>query len=339
MRLALVSQPGLFADGLAALLQGLGDGVDVIQASPDQPLRGMGGFHLFVVDLDGLGNASAGIVRGLRSEVAAPIVAISTEVDQTRMSAVLSAGARAYITKAFGREQMLEVMRRALRDGPAPSGARERVGDLATSSRPSRSDAPYNLTPQEMQVLAHLCEGHTNLGIAKRLSVKESTVKVHVHSTYQKLGVQNRTQAARVGARLQAVRDIQLEHARNGGTLRDWLIPHMTDEAHRKGEVLFRKGDPGQALYYIHRGLIALQEIGEVAGEGELLGEIGIFAPEQARTCTACCQTDAKLFCLSAEQARRLYLENPQFAYHIVQLIAQRLTRERNTKGVQRIVR
>jgi CRP-like cAMP-binding protein len=180
-----------------------------------------------------------------------------------------------------------------------------------------------------MQVLAFMSEGHTNLGIAKRLDLKESTVKVHVHNTFQKLGVQNRTQATRIGERLQAIRDIQVEHARSSGSLRDWLLPHMTDELRRKGEILFRRGDPGEALYYIQQGRIALKEIGEVIGEGELLGEIGIFAPGRKRTCTAYCETDSRLFRLSDTQAQRLYLENAQFAYHVVQLIARRLDGDR----------
>jgi hypothetical protein len=178
-------------------------------------------------------------------------------------------------------------------------------------------------------VLALITEGQTNLSISKRLGIKESTVKLHAHNIYKKLGTDNRTQAAKIGARMDVIRAFLQERAVRGASLCDWLLPHMTDEFHRKGAVLFKKGDPGQALYYIQEGQIALQEIGEVAQEGELLGEIGIFAPERARTCTARCETDTKLFRLTADQAKRLYIENPEFAYHVVQLIAQRMTKSR----------
>jgi DNA-binding CsgD family transcriptional regulator len=188
---------------------------------------------------------------------------------------------------------------------------------------------PYNLTRAEVKVLALITEGQTNLGISKRLGIKESTVKLHAHNTYKKLGTDNRTQAAKIGARMDVIRAFLQERAVRGTSLCDWLLPHMTDEFHRKGAVLFKKGDPGQALYYIQEGQIALQEIGEVAQGGELLGEIGIFAPERARTCTARCETDTKLFRLTADQAKRLYIENPEFAYHVVQLIAQRLSKSR----------
>jgi CRP-like cAMP-binding protein len=60
-----------------------------------------------------------------------------------------------------------------------------------------------------------------------------------------------------------------------------------------------------------------------------MLGEIGIFSPEHQRTSTAQCEAETRLFRLSAEQARRLYIENPQFAYHVLRLISGRLIADR----------
>jgi DNA-binding CsgD family transcriptional regulator len=184
---------------------------------------------------------------------------------------------------------------------------------------------PYSLTGRELQVLTHVCEGRSNLNIAKRLKITEGTVKIHLSNSYKKLGVENRTQAIRIVERLEQVHNISLHEAEQGVSLRDWLLPHMSDESHHKGEILFRKGDPARALYYIQQGQVALPEIGKQMGEGTLFGEIGIFAPEHSRTCSARCETDARLFCLTADRAKRLYFENPQFAYHVMQLIAQHL--------------
>jgi DNA-binding NarL/FixJ family response regulator len=345
MKLALISPPGLFADGLARLLEDLGPGMEVVQWAPDKMPNAAGRLHLVVLDLDTLGERAADAVRALHARAAAPIVAVAATLDHALMTAVLSAGARAFITKTFGREQALEVIRRALEAGPVlPREAKARREsdesriDHSTVSTPARarSDNSYNLTPGEMRVLALLCEGHANLGIGARLGIKVGTVKIHLRSIYRKLGVQNRTQAMKIGERIETIQEMLMEHAAQGNSLRDWLVPHMTDESRRKGDVLFRRGDPGQALYYIQQGRIALREINELVGEGELLGEISIFAPEHARTCTAYCETDTKLFRLTADQAKRLYMENPQFAYHVVQLIAQRFSsdRERYMKSV-----
>ncbi len=62
-----------------------------------------------------------------------------------------------------------------------------------------RDDA--RLTGSELDVLRPLASGDRNGDIAKRLSVSVNTVKFHIENIYQKLGVQNRTQAARVAAK------------------------------------------------------------------------------------------------------------------------------------------
>jgi DNA-binding NarL/FixJ family response regulator len=54
------------------------------------------------------------------------------------------------------------------------------------------------LTSRERDVLKLLSEGMTNAQIAERLVVQESTVKYHLQNIFQKLGVQNRTEAAQV---------------------------------------------------------------------------------------------------------------------------------------------
>ncbi len=57
------------------------------------------------------------------------------------------------------------------------------------------------LTPREAEVLALLAQGLANKQIAVALGISEHTVKFHVSSVYAKLGVGNRTEAVRVGAR------------------------------------------------------------------------------------------------------------------------------------------
>ena len=332
MNVALVCQQRLFGDGVAALLQGLSTAVEVHQWTPAEPSPACGPLDLAVIDIESLGANAAEVVHDLRTELRAPVVAIAGVLDEHQMASLLAAGASAYITKAFGRDQALDVMRRVIEEAPDTAHGLTQAQASRRRGRPAKRFStmnPYKLTRAEVKVLALITEGQTNLGISKRLGIKESTVKLHAHNTYKKLGTDNRTQAAKIGARMDVIRAFLEARAQRSASLCDWLLPHMTDEFHRKGAVLFKKGDPGQALYYIQKGQIALQEIGEVAQEGELLGEIGIFAPERARTCTALCETDTKLFRLTADQAKRLYIENPEFAYHVVQLIAQRLTKSR----------
>ena len=52
------------------------------------------------------------------------------------------------------------------------------------------------LTPREREVLRLVVEGFANKQIARRLAITEKTVKTHVSSILQKLGVADRTAAA-----------------------------------------------------------------------------------------------------------------------------------------------
>jgi DNA-binding CsgD family transcriptional regulator len=71
----------------------------------------------------------------------------------------------------------------------------------------SETDAQFDLTDRELDVLAHLVTGDSNRQIARALFISERTVAVHVSRILDKLGVRNRTEAATVGARLGLLAD------------------------------------------------------------------------------------------------------------------------------------
>jgi DNA-binding NarL/FixJ family response regulator len=62
----------------------------------------------------------------------------------------------------------------------------------------AKSDSALGkLTPREREVLGLLTKGHPNKEIARKLELREITIKVHLKNVYRKLGVSNRTQAVR----------------------------------------------------------------------------------------------------------------------------------------------
>ena len=68
---------------------------------------------------------------------------------------------------------------------------------LRRAQRGAHAD-PNALTAREEEVLALVAEGLTNHDIATRLTVSDNTVKYHMQNLYSKLGVTNRTEAARL---------------------------------------------------------------------------------------------------------------------------------------------
>ena len=76
------------------------------------------------------------------------------------------------------------------------------AGAVPEASRPSRSSDLAAISEREYEVLLLVAEGLTNRQIAQRLYIAEKTAKNHVSNLLGKLGVERRTQAAMLAARL-----------------------------------------------------------------------------------------------------------------------------------------
>jgi two-component system, NarL family, nitrate/nitrite response regulator NarL len=77
------------------------------------------------------------------------------------------------------------------------------VSSLVTSLREARGDPPpalpsrrFNLTPRELEVVKAIVDGHSNKDIARMLGVTEPTVKHHLTSIFDKVGVSTRLELA-----------------------------------------------------------------------------------------------------------------------------------------------
>jgi signal-transduction protein with cAMP-binding, CBS, and nucleotidyltransferase domain len=161
--------------------------------------------------------------------------------------------------------------------------------------------------------------------IARRLGIADSTVKIHMRAIFQALEVKSRSQAAIAASRLDKVLNQKIRAALHGETPIGELLSSMSKRSFKRNQLLFRKGDPSQEIYYVSRGTIHLEEIGADLGPGNLLGEIGLFTPNGQRTCTARCKTDAELLVIPAERALQIYCQDPEFAVYVTHLLAARL--------------
>jgi hypothetical protein len=104
-----------------------------------------------------------------------------------------------------------------------------------------------------------------------------------------------------------------------------WLRPYMKRRRLRAGSVIFRQGDPADALYLLVAGDLEWVEIGTRQRPGQLFGEISFFAPDRKRTLTGRCVTDCLVMWIRGDSFRELYFLNPKFAFHVSELIAERL--------------
>src|SRR5262245_10925450 len=104
----------------------------------------------------------------------------------------------------------------------------------------------------------------------------------------------------------------RVKEAAGGAISVDWLIPLMTHRRYEKGHVLFRRGDEANRMYVVLEGTVLLEELGLAVPRGQLLGEIALFAPENARTATAVCETEVEVGEIAEEKVLQLYYQNPE---------------------------
>jgi CRP/FNR family transcriptional regulator, cyclic AMP receptor protein len=100
------------------------------------------------------------------------------------------------------------------------------------------------------------------------------------------------------------------------------LVPYMQTDSRGAGEVLFEKGEPADRLYIIERGRVRFPEIGKVMSDGEVFGEVGLFAPHKVRTLSAMCDSDCRLYTITREKVLELYYQNPRFGFFLIRLMA-----------------
>jgi two-component system NarL family response regulator len=118
----------------------------------------------------------------------ARMIALTTYGGDEDIRRALHAGVQAYLTKDVLHDELLNAIR-AVHAG-------ERYLPAAVSAAISAQSPRADLSAREIQVLKLIVQGLANKQIAFHLSIAEHTVKNHVKSILNKLGVQDRTQAA-----------------------------------------------------------------------------------------------------------------------------------------------
>lgn len=117
----------------------------------------------------------------------------------------------------------------------------------------------------------------------------------------------------------------RVEEATHGDLSMDWLKPFMSRRRAVAGEVLFHKGDKAEEMFYIVSGRFRLAESGIELPTGEVVGELGLLAPEQRRTQTLQCVEGGEMLVISYSSVRQLYYQNPRFGFFFLQLATKRL--------------
>jgi DNA-binding NarL/FixJ family response regulator len=211
IRVLLADDQRVVREGLGTLL-GLLDGIELVGTAADgEEAVALAGRHdpdVVLMDLrmprvDGIEAIRRLAARGERPRA----IALTTYADDASVLGALRAGARGYLTKDAGAEEIRAAVEAVARGEAAldPAVQHHVVAALSsgagTDAPPAPSGAatepelPDGLTPREAEVLGLIAAGLTNAEIAGRLVVSAATVKSHVNHIFAKAGVRDRAQA------------------------------------------------------------------------------------------------------------------------------------------------
>jgi len=97
----------------------------------------------------------------------------------------------------------------------------------------------------------------------------------------------------------------------------------------RAGQTIFREGDPGDVMYIVRDGEVALRVNGQLVdelGQGGVLGEMALIE-HAPRTATATATTDCTLVPIPEKRFMFMVQQTPYFALQIMKVMAERLRR------------
>ena len=187
--------------GLTALLAASSDMEVVAEAAGGEEVAAMAAASNPDVILMDLSMPEVDGVEATRRVLAAvpvvKVVMLTSFSEPEHVNAALDAGAVGYLLKDAPPEEIVRAVLAAGR-GEAPFSPR---ASRALLQRRAVSRPGDDLTPRERQVLELLGQGLANKQISRKLNIKEKTVKAHLTSVFQRIGVSDRTAAALWAAR------------------------------------------------------------------------------------------------------------------------------------------
>jgi two-component system NarL family response regulator len=159
-----------------------GDGSEAVRLF-EQHLPDVTLMDLRMPEMDGVA-----AMEGIRERhPRARIILLTTFDTDTDIGRGIRAGAMAYLLKDAPREVLMDTIR-------AVHSGQRRIAPEVAAKLAEHASAP-ELTGREREIVQLMAAGKTNREIAEQLFVSEGTVKTHINHIFDKLGVQDRTQA------------------------------------------------------------------------------------------------------------------------------------------------
>jgi len=129
-----------------------------------------------------------------RDGVATEVVFLSAFMEAELAYKTVAEGARGYLSKESSRQEICDAIVTVARGGTALA-AEVQAGLAQQIQQRERDDGRPELTVRESEVLGMIAEGLSAPEIGRRIHLSPTTVKTHLHTLYEKLGVSDRAAA------------------------------------------------------------------------------------------------------------------------------------------------
>jgi DNA-binding NarL/FixJ family response regulator len=195
IRVLLCDDHSIVREGLRILLDAV-DGIEVVGCASNgaEGIEAAQRLRPDVVLMDLVMPTVDGITatRSIRAWVPdARVIALTSFAGNARVLEALDAGATGYLLKDAEAADVIRAIRTAA-EGGAPLHPRAARAIVSAGEE----DPLDRLSAREQEVLRLVAGGLTNLVIAERLGISDTTVKAHLTRIYRQIGVADRTQAA-----------------------------------------------------------------------------------------------------------------------------------------------
>ena len=199
-RVVVVDDHSLFLDGITGLLESAGYSIigHAVEGETAMKIIRKTKPDLVLLDILMPGMNGLEVLKEIKSfdpEIQVVMLTMSTREED--FLEAISAGADGYLLKDLSTKVFLNLIK-GLEQGVAaidPKMTTVLMHEYRTISVEG-SETNACLTEREMELVSLLVAGKSNKEIAERLFISENTVKYHIRNILQKLGVQNRTEAA-----------------------------------------------------------------------------------------------------------------------------------------------
>ncbi|MFT4520513.1 MAG: DNA-binding NarL/FixJ family response regulator [Halioglobus sp.] len=167
-------------------------------------------YQLLILDLSLTDiSGSDGMVYVRENYPDIPIIIFSGNDSAEIISQCFEYGVHGFVSKNSSMQVMVNAIQIVLAGSVyIPPSAANLMGFAPSPPRPSSLESreeKIHFTPKQQEVFEQLMQGVPNKVISKRLNVAEGTVKAHLHSIYQSLGVSSRAQAILKAQQLQII--------------------------------------------------------------------------------------------------------------------------------------